>query len=229
MQRATSRQNPRLREAIGLIASARDRRKSGKCVLEGEHLVAVYTERHGPPQTLIVTDDALARPAARAVAEAHANRVLVVTAKLLSELAALPSEVGMIAVVPTLRPVHKESADFCVLLDDLQDPGNVGSILRSAVAAGVAQAFLSKHCAFAWSPKVLRAGRARISASTSMKTSTCRHGPRPIEGREARLWRRLPGAVRAFTTHASAVVSQSRSATKVPGSIRTLSRRPRSG
>ena len=40
MQRVTSRQNPRLREAIGLIASARDRRKAGKCVLEGEHLVA---------------------------------------------------------------------------------------------------------------------------------------------------------------------------------------------
>ncbi len=63
MQRVTSRQNPRLREAIGLIASARDRRKAGKCVLEGEHLVAVYSQRHGAPETVIVSDDALARPA----------------------------------------------------------------------------------------------------------------------------------------------------------------------
>src|SRR5208282_6461760 len=42
---------------------------------------------------------------------------------------------------------------------DVQDPGNVGSILRSAAAAGVAQVFLSPSCVFAWSPKVLRAGQ----------------------------------------------------------------------
>ncbi len=41
----------------------------------------------------------------------------------------------------------------------MQDPGNVGSILRTAAAAGVAQVFLSPRCAFAWSPKVLRAGQ----------------------------------------------------------------------
>jgi TrmH family RNA methyltransferase len=50
-------------------------------------------------------------------------------------------------------------ADFCLLLDDVQDPGNVGSMLRSAAAAGIEQVLLSKHCAFAWSPKVLRAGQ----------------------------------------------------------------------
>ena len=52
-----------------------------------------------------------------------------------------------------------EPADFCLLLDDVQDPGNVGSMLRSAAAAGVARVLLSKRCAFAWSPKVLRAGQ----------------------------------------------------------------------
>src|SRR5207249_10014161 len=50
-------------------------------------------------------------------------------------------------------------SDFCLLLEDVQDPGNVGSMLRSAAAAGVAQVFLSPGCAFAWSPKVLRAGQ----------------------------------------------------------------------
>ena len=159
MQRVTSRRNSRLREAIGLIASARDRRKAGKCVLEGEHLVSVYAERHGAPETLIVSDDALDRPQARALADAHAERTLVVPAKLLSELTVLPAGVGMLAVVRALRPAATEPGDFCLLLDDVQDPGNVGSMLRSAAAAGVRQAFLSKHCVFAWSPKVLRAGQ----------------------------------------------------------------------
>ena len=159
MQHATSRQNPRLKEAARLIASARDRRKAGKCVLEGEHLVAVYSERYGPPETLLVTDEALERPSARALAERHADRALVVSTKLLSELAVLPADVGILAVVPVLRPAAGAAAEFCLLLDDVQDPGNVGSMLRSAAAAGVAQVMLSKHCAFAWSPKVLRAGQ----------------------------------------------------------------------
>jgi TrmH family RNA methyltransferase len=159
MLHVTSRQNPRLKEAVRLIASARDRRKAGKCVLEGEHLVAVYAQRHGAPETLVVSNDALARPPTRALAEQFAARTLVVTAKLLAELTVLPAGVGVLAVVPALRPSPAPPGAFCLLLDGVQDPGNAGSILRSAAAAGVAQAYLSKHCAFAWSPKVLRAGQ----------------------------------------------------------------------
>ena len=159
MLNITSRQNPRLKEAARLIASSRDRRKAGKCVLEGEHIVAMYEQRHGAPAVIVVTDDAFARPAVRALAERHPERVLVVTSKLLAELAVLPADVGMLAVVPALRPGPAEAADFCLLLDDVQDPGNVGSMLRTAAAAGVRQVWMSKHCAFAWSPKVLRAGQ----------------------------------------------------------------------
>jgi TrmH family RNA methyltransferase len=159
MQRVTSRQNPRLRAAARLIASSRDRRKAGKCVLEGEHLVAAYSARYGAPETVIVTDDALSRPEARALAERHAARTLVVPGTLFGELATLPAGVGLLAVITTPVAGTSGRTDFCLLLDDVQDPGNVGSMLRSAAAAGAAQVMLSKHCAFAWSPKVLRAGQ----------------------------------------------------------------------
>ena len=159
MQHVTSRQNPRLREAARLIASARERRKSGRCVLEGEHLVAVYAQRHGAPETLLVTTEALARPGTRSLAERFDQRTLIVGEKLLSELAVLPADIGVLAVVPVVRPGAAGQADFCLLLEDVQDPGNVGSILRTAAAAGVPQVLLSRHCAFAWSPKVLRAGQ----------------------------------------------------------------------
>jgi RNA methyltransferase, TrmH family len=159
VQRVTSRQNPRLREAAALIASARERRKSGRCVLEGEHVVATCVARHGPSETLIVTDAALTGQAVRALAERHADRTLVVPESLFAGVASLPPSVGVLAVVLTPRPVIAAGADFCLLLDGVQDPGNVGSMLRSAAAAGVAQVLLSAHCAFAWSPKVLRAGQ----------------------------------------------------------------------
>jgi TrmH family RNA methyltransferase len=159
MQRVTSSHNPRLREAARLIASSRDRRKAGKCVLEGEHVVAAYVARHGAPETVIVTDDALSRSEVRDLVDRHAARTLIVPDALFGDLATLPAGVGLLAVVATPAAAPSGRSDFCLLLDDVQDPGNVGSMLRSAAAAGVAQVLLSKRCVFAWSPKVLRAGQ----------------------------------------------------------------------
>jgi TrmH family RNA methyltransferase len=159
VRHVTSRHNPRLSEAAALLASSRERRKSGKCVLEGLHVIATYAERHGAPETLIVADAALARPEVRAFVDLHPRQTLIVPESLLAATASLPASVGLIAVVPTPQPASVGQADFNLLVDDVQDPGNIGSMLRSAAAAGVAQVLLSRHCAFAWSPKVLRAGQ----------------------------------------------------------------------
>lgn len=159
VQRVISPHNPRLREAARLVASARDRRKAGKCVIEGEHLITLYAERMGAPQVLIVSEEALQRPAVAALCHQFLDLTVVVPTPVFAALAALPVGVGVIAVVPTPRGQVAGHSDFCVLLEDLQDPGNVGSILRTAAAAGVDRVLLSKHCAFAWSPKVLRAGQ----------------------------------------------------------------------
>jgi TrmH family RNA methyltransferase len=160
MPRITSRDNPRLREAARLIGSSRDRRKAGRCVLEGAHVVAAYRIRYGPPETLIVAEHALDRPEVGALRAGVAeSRTLVVSERAWSDLAQIPSGVAVLAVVPTPQSTFRKAGEFCLLLEDVQDPGNVGSILRSAAAAGVAQVFLSGQCAFAWSPKVLRAGQ----------------------------------------------------------------------
>jgi len=158
--RVTARDNPRLAEAARLVASSRDRRKLGKCVLEGDHLVAVYIERFGLPETLVVVDTRVNDPRiAPLVARMPPRDVVVVAAPLFAEVAVAPVDVGVLAVVATPKSEAIASARFHLLLDDLQDPGNVGTILRTAAAAGVDQVLLSKACAFAWSPKVLRAGQ----------------------------------------------------------------------
>jgi len=160
MPRITSRDNPRLKQVAQLVSSSRARRKADRCVLEGEHIVAAYRARYGAPETLIIAEPALARPAIAALKEGvPPAQTLVVAEQAWPEFAQIPAAVGMLAVVATPQPRFEQAADFCLLLEDVQDPGNVGSILRSAAAAGVAQVFLSPSCAFAWSPKVLRAGQ----------------------------------------------------------------------
>ena len=193
MQRVSSRQNPRLQGAARLIASSRDRRKAGKCVLEGEHLIGVYLERMGAPEYLLVVDERLtdARVAAL-VARMPARDVVAVSGALFAEVATLPAAVGVLAVVPTPTPEVPSPARFHLLLDDLQDPGNVGTILRTAAAAGVDQVLLSKHCAFAWSPKVLRAGQGAHFLTTV------------VEDVDLAAW---AASFRAFGGHVAAMVA----------------------
>ena len=129
-------------------------------MLEGDHLVAVYIERFGLPETLVVVDTRLDDPRiAPLVARMQRRDVVVVAAPLFAEVAVAPADIGVFAVVATPKPEAVAPARCHLLLDDLQDPGNVGTILRTAAAAGVEQVLLSKACAFAWSPKVLRAGQ----------------------------------------------------------------------
>ena len=160
MPRISSPQNPRFKDAVRLAESSRERRKSGRCVLEGEHLVAVYIDRVGAPETLIVNEDALSDPRIAALAEATSRAdVLIVPVRMFAGIAALPPDIGVLAVVRTPAVNVPTAASFCLLLEDIQDPGNVGTMLRTAAAAGVAQVWLSKGCAFAWSPKTLRAAQ----------------------------------------------------------------------
>jgi TrmH family RNA methyltransferase len=158
--RVESRHNARLREVARLSASSRDRRKSGRCVLEGVHLIDVYCTRIGAPETLVVLDESLSRhDVAALVSRIPASRTIVVSRALFDGLATLPADVAMLAVVPTPKPASTSPGHFCLLLEDVQDPGNVGTMIRTAAGAGVDQVVLSRHCAFAWSPKSLRAGQ----------------------------------------------------------------------
>src|SRR5215831_5540430 len=112
MPRITSRDNPRFREAVRLIASSRERRKTGRCVLEGAHTIAAYRARYGVPERLIVAEPVLAEPEVLALrAGVPESRTLVVTETAWPELAQIPASVGALAVVPTPRSELKRAAD----------------------------------------------------------------------------------------------------------------------
>jgi RNA methyltransferase, TrmH family len=156
----TSRENPQFRAWLKLRDSSRERRKAGLSVLDGVHLVAAFLEHVGAPQELIVSrsrvNDA---EIARLVAAPGMPRANVLADGLFRELSSVATPSGIVAIVATpRRRVMPETAGPCVMLEDVQDPGNLGSILRSAAAAGVTEIYLSTGCVHAWSPRVLRAG-----------------------------------------------------------------------
>jgi TrmH family RNA methyltransferase len=86
---------------------------------------------------------------------------------LMRDIGLVDTPSGLLAVA--MMPVATVAVDLeidAILLDGIQDPGNVGTLLRTAAAAGVKQALLAPGCASAWSPKVLRAGQGAHFALT---------------------------------------------------------------
>lgn len=153
-----SRQNPTFKQWMKLSENRRERQKQGATLLDGTHLVAAWLDAGRPIDALIVSEHGLNRPEVIALLQRCTQPVYCLTDSLFAALTELPSQTGLLAQVPIPSvPVVRQDG-FCILLDGVQDPGNVGSILRSALAAGVDQILLSQGCADVWSPKVLRAG-----------------------------------------------------------------------
>lgn len=156
-QRITSRTNPLL---VSLRRIARDGtayRRSGAVWLEGEHLCAAAAARGVAVRLALVSESGWTRPARRELAR-HAARVAIVPDALFAESGALESPADIGFVMPLPAQPAPDAGRASVVLDRLQDAGNVGSILRSAAALGVPQVLAIKGTAALWSPKVLRAG-----------------------------------------------------------------------
>jgi RNA methyltransferase, TrmH family len=155
-----SRDNPRFKALRELATSTRERRKAGLALLDGAHLIAAYRANGGVPEQLILSESGMANAeAAQLAAGASAQRALVLADALFNDVAQVATPTGIVALIRTPIPGPLPGGtERCVMLENIQDAGNLGSILRSTAAAGIATVLLSQGCAFPWSPKVLRAG-----------------------------------------------------------------------
>jgi len=165
MKRIASRDNPLFKSLRKLTQASQARREAGLSVLEGVHLCQAYLQWRGLPRHAVF--DARRLEGERASAEVMAlrdqvpaDRQVWLDGNLIDDLEHVQAGQGVVFVVETpAPPLPERVTQGCVLLDRVQDPGNVGAILRTCAAAGVRHVFLSDETAFAWSPKVLRSGQ----------------------------------------------------------------------
>jgi TrmH family RNA methyltransferase len=132
-------------------------RKAGQAWLEGEHLCQAFVQRGGVAAQAVVSEAGWAHPGLRALAQ-QAEAVAVVADSLMAGLSTLESPAAIAFAVPWVGEASLRAGAASVVLDRLQDAGNVGTVLRSAAAFGFEQVVALKGTAALWSPKVLRAG-----------------------------------------------------------------------
>ncbi|MDO9313838.1 MAG: RNA methyltransferase [Burkholderiaceae bacterium] len=151
-----SRDNPLLVRLRKLGRDPVAYRKLGELWIEGDHLCRAFLQRGGVPLQAVISEAGWASPLRELAQEAPA--VAVLPAALMGGVSTLESPAPIGFVVPWIGAIQLHPDAATVVLDRLQDAGNVGTILRSASAFGFTQVVALKGTAGLWSPKVLRAG-----------------------------------------------------------------------
>jgi TrmH family RNA methyltransferase len=154
-QHITSAANPLLKDLRKLSQDSHAYRKLGRVWLEGDHLCDAALVRGVQPQVLVIAES-LSHEEPQWLG--RAERDVVVPDALFATISSLesPARMGFVIDAPTSPEI--DALAPTVILDRLQDAGNVGSVLRSAAAFGFRQVIALKGTAALWSPKVLRAG-----------------------------------------------------------------------
>jgi RNA methyltransferase, TrmH family len=147
-----SRDNPKVKRWRKLAADARYRRAEKRALIEGPHLLAAALERGIKPVAVLVTEEAAGKPE---IAALLGSKPVLLTKGVFGTIvdAETPQGVAAEIEIPSGRGEGRT-----VFLEGVQDPANVGAIIRSAAAFGVGRVVLDRACADPWSPKALRAG-----------------------------------------------------------------------
>jgi TrmH family RNA methyltransferase len=155
----TSRDNPVFKHLKKLADNAKTRRAENQTLLDGVHLIEAYLQLFGEPDLIIIPEGQSSVEATTLITGFDDSAIMMVPTLMFAELTPVSSATGILAMVKTPQLPVPVQVDFALMIEDIQDPGNLGSMLRTAAAAGAQAVYLSTGCTDAWSPKCLRGGQ----------------------------------------------------------------------
>lgn len=152
-------QNEQIKHLGKLLNQSKARRIHQQTVLEGIHLIQAYLDSGQLPKCLYIPMHKQTNAEVINLIQAVPENICIVVAddvlKKISQLS-LADDLMALIEIPKFEVIPNQGD--CVVLDAIQDPGNMGTVLRSAVAAGINKVILGNGCVDVFSPKVLRAG-----------------------------------------------------------------------
>lgn len=159
MNLINSKDNPTIKHAHALLTYHRTRKKSGQTVIEGVHLLDAFLKQGLTPHKVILSEFALQNNEVAPLLANIAKKDIIITSNALyKDIRTLGDGVDIMAIIDTPTPTLGTVTGDCLILDGLQDAGNIGTLLRTASAVGITTIITTPDTAHLWSPKCLRAG-----------------------------------------------------------------------
>lgn len=159
-----------------MVSSARSLRKIGYTLAEGVHLAQVIFEKKLPVRSLIVCEELLTDEARNSLSnlQTQSEKCFFLPKSLYDEISPVENGVGLISEIPIQSHSLDQTkyAEDALYLDGVQDMGNVGTLIRTAVAAGVRKIVTSPKTACVWAPKVVRAAMGAHFGATIFENVT---------------------------------------------------------
>ena len=164
----TSDKNTTVKLVKGLLTQARQRKKQGQTVIEGVHLIDAALRSDYPFVQILLADSAHQHPEVQQILTRLPTYTPILTLSdvLYESIRSLGTGIDIMALITIPTPSLAAISDDCLILNDVQDNGNVGTLLRTAAAVGIRNILCTSGTAQAWSPKTLRAGMGAQFALT---------------------------------------------------------------
>ena len=173
----TSETNPFIKQLKTLLRSNRQCRQQGLTIAEGIHLGQELLNHSDLIVKTVVRSGAEKNPEISSLVqqyEAKQIAIIEVPASVFNLICPVETSVGLLSLIRIPKEDTSELAGDAVYLDSVQDPGNVGTIIRAVAASGVPTIYTNQDSAWIWSPKVLRSAMGahfyiKIRSSVSLE------------------------------------------------------------